>query len=420
MGLIAQRVAEFTGELRNDTGWLNRDDDGSYGPMTPAGVSVDKSAALTITAFWRCVDILASAAAFAPKDLYLKVGGRSFPEFTRPSWMVTPDPRNPTLTIDDYFLQVATSLLIDGNYYTLAVPSVFDPQLLQVLDPSRVVPKPMGQYEILDERGRVRQTVGAMQMLHGRLFELPGSLKGLSPLEKFRRSLGSAIAAEDFAARFFGQGAALSFGVEVPYAMDPEKLQGLRDSLKAKYVGLRNSHAIGVLADGGKFVTGLAPTPEQAQMLETRKFAVEDIARIFGIPPGMLGSQEPGASSYASAETWKDTYKEITLYPLIARIEKQHSRLLQVPDSVADPTASMQFKVNLDAYLRMDAKTRFETYEVGVRSGVLTPNYARDKEDLAPLDGGDQLYMQAQMVPLPALAKQQAAPAATPTPEAAA
>lgn len=296
MGLIARRVAEYAETRFNATEWLN-DDDYEDGARTSAGVTVNRGSAATVSTVVRCVEILTNAVGNSPRDVILRVGGQSFPEFRNvPGWVDLPNPSMPATTGSDYVKALVQSYLYDGNYFVRVWPDIFDPRALQVLNPTRVNVKPNGTgpgpvLEILDERGDVVAVLLPHQYLHGKwLVESPDDLRGISRLEKMRRTLGGAIAAEDFAARFFGQGATLAFGVEVPYAMDEGKQKLLRDSLKAKYVGIRNSHAIGVLSDGAKFVTGLGPSPEQAQMLETRKFSVEDIARIYGIPPGLVGS----------------------------------------------------------------------------------------------------------------------------------
>jgi HK97 family phage portal protein len=341
MGIIAQRIAERYEEVRNDSGWLTRDDDMAMGPQTASGVRVNRNAALGLTTIWRCVDLLASTISQAPKDIILKVGGRSFPEFGKPDWLISPNPLDPTYTANDYFAQVALSLLIDGNYFVSVYPYILDPQVLTVLDPALVDVKPGPVYEIRDRTGRVVSRVGPMEMLHGTWIRPAGALRGISPLENLRRAMGNAIAAEEHAGRFFGQGAALSFGVEVPGKMDPTRSSNeLRESLPRSTPGSAKSHAIGVLTDGSKFVTGLAPTPEQAQMLATRKFAVEDLCRPYGVPPNMAGSQEPGASSYASADIWRDEFRDYAVLPLAVRIEAQHNRLVSVPDTITDPNAS--------------------------------------------------------------------------------
>lgn len=421
MGFLARRFS--VDEVRNRADWLNDDDD-YHGPLTSAGVRVNRQSALTLTTVWRCVDLLASIVAQSPKDLIVKIGGRSFPQYTKPGWMAQPDPRDPGLTINEHFNQVALSLLLDGNFFTLVYPYVWEPEYLIVLDPQKVRvrrdtdDKPI--YELLNDAGTVQSTVGPMQMLHGTWIRLPGEVRGISPLEALRRRLGASIAAEDYAARFFGQGASLAFGVEVPGALDTKQKTELAESLKRRYAGLSNSHAIGILTAGAKFVPGLAPTPEQAQMLATQKFGVEDVCRPFGVPPVFAGSQEPGAASYASAYVAEQALKQFAAVPLTVRIETPYQRIIQVPDSITAADATAQFKINLNGLARGDIKTRAEAEEIQVRSGLLTPDEARALEDRAPLPGGDRLYMQSQMTPIAQLGMTPAAPAATAPKEVAA
>jgi HK97 family phage portal protein len=240
-----------------------------------------------------------------------------------------------------------------------------------------------------------------MQMLHGRWLPLPGVLRGISPLEAMRLSFGSAIATQDHAARFFGQGASLAFGVEVPGTLTPEQKKDLGDSLRKRYAGLQNSHAIGVLTAGAKFITGLAPTPEQAQFLGTRHFEVEDLCRPYGVPPAMAGSTEPGAASFASTDNYDKWFKERAVQPLAEKIEDQYDRLAPVPETITVAGASAAFKFNLDAVYRVSLLARYQAYGEGVRGGFLKPNEARALEDRPPVaDGGDSLYMQQQMVPI--------------------
>jgi HK97 family phage portal protein len=404
MGLLAQRW-----EQRSTLQDFLSDDD-PYTMPTSSGVRVNSRVALSLSTVWRCVDLLASAVSQSPWDIFLKVGGRSFEQYTKPGWMSMPDPSNETYTLSDYFSQVCVSLLIAGNYFVWVIGTVFYPQALLVLDPSRVVVKPGPVYQVLDVNGNVVATLGPRDILHGTWIRLPGMLRGISPLESLRRGIGSAVATDEFASRYFGQGAALSFGVEVPGTLTPTQKAELNEGLKRKHAGLSNSHAIGVLTNGGKFVTGLAPTPEQSQMLDTRKWSVEDLCRPFGIPPAMAGSQEPGAASYAATKTFDGQFRERAVLPLAARIESQHNRLLvnEVPDGLPDG-AVMQIRANLDAIARTDIKDRFAAYQLGVGSGFLTPNDARSKEDLPPLPGGDQLYMQSQMEPIDQPPTQEAA-----------
>jgi len=402
MGLIADRMSN----LRFDrAAWLN--DDGDE-PPSIAGTTVNASSAMSLSTVWRCVDLISHAVSLAPRDVIVKVGGQSYPEYNLPTWLRNPDPTNPNYSADDYFAEQVAAALIEGNWFTAVYPDVVAPEVLTAIPPNRVRVKPGPRYDILDDRGRVQATVGPMQMLHGWWVKFPGELRGISPLEAMRRTLGGALAAEEFAGRFFGQGASLSFGVEVPGELTDEKKDRLRTSLKRKHQGLGNSHAIGVLTAGAKFVTGLAPSPEQAQMLETRKFGVEDIARIYGVPPGMVGSQEPGASSYASAQEWRKLFRDDRLLTFTKNLETAHERLLSVPLRLEGTGATVQLRFNLDWVARADLKERLEAHEIAIRSGQSTPNESRVKEDLPPMPGGDRLYMQAQMTPIDQLGQQPA------------
>lgn len=403
MGLIARRLEE----VRESLGEFIADDESMYsGRMTSAGVRVNRQAALSLTTVWRCVDLLASAVAQSPRDIVIKVGGQSFPEFRNvPAWLDQPDPNDPSMTGNDHFMQVALSLLFDGNFFTLVLPHVLDPQVVTALDPGRVTVKPGPRYEIRDVYGHVTSTVGPSQMLHGTWLRPAGSPRGISPLEAMRLSFGAAIATQDHAARFFGQGASLSFGVEVPGVLTPDQKDDFGKSLRKRYGGLNNSHAIGILTNGAKFVTGLAPTPEQAQFLGTREFEVEDLCRPYGVPPAMAGSTAPGAASFASTDNYDKWFKERGVQPLAERIEEQYDRLVQVPDTIADPSADAEFKFNLDNVYRVSLLSRYQAYGEGVRGGFLKPKEARSKEDLPPLADGsdDQLFMQSQMVPIGSL-----------------
>jgi HK97 family phage portal protein len=347
----------------------------------------------------------------------VKIGALTFPEYRNvPRWVDEPDPSDPTITADRYIYTLVASLVGEGNYFVHAYPNILAPEALTALDPRRVrTPDGTTDFEVLDDKGQVVAVLSPMEVLHGVMYPYASQRRGPAPLDLMARTIGSSIAADDFAARFFGQGAALSFGVEVPSQLTDEQKKSLRESLKARYQGNRNSHAIGVLTAGAKFVGGLAPTPEQAQMLETRKFYLEEFARFLGVPPYMLGSQEPGAASYASTQTADKTFAERTVLPLVQRIESQHTRLLS--ELVPVPGGKAQFRLNMDAILRPNMLARYQAYETGIRSGVLKPNEARDKENLAPVPGGERVYMQAQMTPIEMLGVQPEEPADKEDPE---
>lgn len=400
MGLLAQRW-----DTRNRADWLNDDDADSYGPRSAAGTRVNRTTALALPAVFRCWDLLSSAVAMAPRDVVVKLGGQSFPEFRAPAWVSLPNPNNPNYTGNDYFQGVALSILAAGEFFTYVVPDVTYPLGLTLMDPALIdvrgtISEPL--YDIRDRSGRVVKTVGPSQMLHGTWMRMPGGLRGISPLEALRTAFGAALATQEHAARFFGQGTSLSFGVEVPGQLPKEKQDEMRANLRRKYAGLNNSHAIGVLTNGAKFVTGLAPTPEQAQFLASREFSVEDVCRIYGVPAAMAGSTQPGAASFASTDNYDKWFAQRAVQPLAERIEAQHDRLLALPSGLTSDNASIQFKFNLSSIERSTLLTRYQAFGEGVQKGFLTPNEVRALEDKPPVAGGDDLFMQQQMVGLSA------------------
>jgi phage portal protein BeeE len=213
-----------------------------------------------------------------------------------------------------------------------------------------------------------------MEMLHGTWIRPAGALRGISPLEALRRAIGNAIAAEEHAGRFFGQGASLSFGVEVPARSTTRRRTHPREHGR-QVRRPPNSHAIGVLTDGAKFVSGLAPTPEQAQMLATRKFAVEDLCRPYGVPAEH--GWQPGARRelLCLGRHLAREFRDYAALPLATRIEAQHNRLVSVPDTITDPNASAQFKFNLDHVARTNILTRYQAHAAGVQRRL--PDAAR-------------------------------------------
>lgn len=403
MGIFAP-VQEPTVEQRD---WLTDDTTMWEGPLTASGARVNQDSAMRLSTTYRCVSLITNAIATMPVDLAIKLGPIRFTidrAEERPLWMSHPYPPDPSMTWMEHAAQVTTSLLLDGNFFTFVPGGIFDPSVLMLLDPRRVEVKASSSkvpyYIITNAAGQKIAEVDPMRMLHGTWLRMPGALRGMSPIEAARQTIGAGLATEDFAARFFGQGAALSFGVEYPGHLTTDQQDTLREQMKKNYSSSKKSHSIGVLTDGAKFVTGLGITNEQAQFLETQKFNKEQIGMIYGVPPHMLGSQEPGASSYNSTEIRGDEFREYCVLHYGRRIADAYQRLVEVPDRLQGSNASAQFSFNFNVIAQANQKARYEAYGVGIEKGFLTPGEARAKEDLPPKPGDEHLYMQQQMVPL--------------------
>jgi HK97 family phage portal protein len=207
----------------------------------------------------------------------------------------------------------------------------------------------------------------------------PGSLKGVSRVDELKQTLGLAKALDEFASRYFSNGANTSGMIEFPGNLTQEQAKDLVDAFEAGHKGLKKAHRPGVLSGGAKFVkTG--SDGEQAQMLESRQFAVEEVARVFRVPPSMIGLNTPGAMSYASVEHNAIQFTRYSLTPLIAAIEEAHNRLL--PGDVF-------LRVNMDGLLRGDSATQASVFSTALQAGYMSVNEARGLMDLRPVDGGD-------------------------------
>ena len=204
-------------------------------------------------------------------------------------------------------------------------------------------------------------------------------MRGISRIDFMKENLGLAKALEEFAARFFGQGSSASGIIEFPGNLTREQAKDLVSGFEEGHKGLRRSHRPGVLFGGAKF-TKTTVDNDSAQFLESRRFAVEEIARIFRVPPSMLGVTTPGAMSYASVEQNGIQYVTHTLRPYIEKIEEGYSRLL-------DGRAFMKF--NVDGLLRGDQASRYTSFSTGLQSGFLSINDIHRLEDMPPVDGGD-------------------------------
>lgn len=346
---------------------------------TTAGTNIDEITSMRIGAFYSCVLLISDTISTLPVDTYIRRDGTRIPYRPKPQWAVKPDIE---ISRQDHYQQVLVSLLIDGNAFIRIYRDRRGEVVnLVVIDPQRVEVrrnKDTGKIEyIIDEN--MAGIVPAVDMLHIRELSRPGSLRGISRVEELKQQLGLAAALDDFASRFFGQGVTSQGVIEVPGTLTKEQAQDLKRSFTVPHTGGKNAHKIGILFGGAQFKkTGV--NPDEAQMIESRKLAIEEIARVFRVPPHMIGVTTPGAMSYASVEANAIQFVTHTLRPYVAKIEEAYSSLL--PEQ-----AFLRF--NVDGLLRGDFSTRVQGYSVGLQSGFYAINDVRRFEDLSPVEGGD-------------------------------
>ena len=240
------------------------------------------------------------------------------------------------------------------------------------------------KYGYANEDGQTL-TFAADEIFHVKGLSMDG-VKGLSPIGQAREAVGLALATEEYGARFFGNGARPGGVIEFPGVMkEPEKL---RKSWNDVFQGPRNSHKVAILEQGSKY-HAIGIPPEEAQFLETRKFQINEICRIFRVPPHLVGDLEK--ATFSNIEHQSIEFVEHTVRPWLVRWEQEIWRSL-----LAESERKTYFvRFNVDGLLRGDYAARMQGYSVGRQNGWLSANDIRRLENLNPIskDEGGDLYL---------------------------
>lgn len=370
-----------------------------------AGIHVSQRNALNDTAIWGAVTLLAGDISGLPAKAYREVGDLRQPLTSQPTWINRPDPLDPTVTWPVHMATGALSMLLDGSLFVFVEPDVFNPERLEVLNPTIVHVRKKGRTPTYDIRAADRSdTLTAANILHAPLFMRPGELRGISPIDEHAEAIGLSRAAEKYSARFFGSGATLSGIVETPPGVEytEDDVKWLRQQFASTHGGWRKSYALGVLTGGAKWVQTSA-NPKDSQLIELRAYQVEEAARIYGIPPHMVGSQQPGAVAYASVEQRSIDYVTHTLARYLAPLEAAYSRLVPGDSRLSVPGSNTYFKFNVKGLLRGDSAARADYFMKRWQMGSLSPDDIRALEDEQPIsdERGQDYYYPVNYAPLP-------------------
>ncbi len=361
------------------------------------GVVVNEMEALQLTAVWRAVSLLSNKVAELPMLVYRRIenGGKER-DVNHPLYDLLHLRPNSYQTAFEFKDMMMGHLLLRGNAYAEIIPT--GGQAVSELiprNPDCIHPfwAPDGrrayEYQPLDGKSRV--------ILQDEMFHVMGysqdGLIGMNPIECHRRSLGLAIGAEKFGARFFKNDAMPGMILEHPGSLSEKALQSLKESWNRDHLGVDRSHKLKILEEG-MVVHELGIKPEDAQYLQTRKFQVTEIARIFGVPTHLIEEFEGGAT-YASIEQRSLDFVTYYFMPWVARWEQVAMRdLLTDTDK---KTHLVEFL--LDALLRGDTASRYAAYAIARQWGWLSVNDIRARENMNPVTGGDTYLVPLNMVP---------------------
>lgn len=336
------------------------------------GVHVTPEVALRLSAVSASVNLIADTIATLPLDQFFRADGQRLPFRPRERWVEQPSLMLPRTT---FWHQVVLSLEMDGNAFVRITRDgrgmIED---LTVLNPMTV--------EVLDDGYRVNgdMFLPRLEVLHVTEMLLPGEKRGKSRIMLAKDSLGLGLALEEYASRFFGNGAYAGVVLEVPHELTKEQADEIQAAWEAKHKGLGRSHRPAVLMNGMK-AQQMTVNPSDSQMLDQRRFAVEEVARIFRVPPFMLGVNTPGSMSYNSVEQQMLFFAQSTILPRVEMLEDAFSRLLMNERSF--------IKFNLSSLVRADLSTRTEAYSKALLAGYMSVNEVRALEDMRNVDSGD-------------------------------
>ncbi|WP_343070307.1 phage portal protein [Pelagibacterium limicola] len=363
-----------------------------------AGQALNPKLVLSLSTAWACVNLLAGTIGTLPLLVYRRRsdGGREV-DTSHPLYRILHDSPNADQTAVDFFEFESASLELWGSAYArkdklggrLVGLTPVRPDIMRVSRTSN------GALRYRWSEHGQSFDVGAQDVLHVRGFG--GAPEGgLSTMEFGGQTFGMARAIDQSAAVTFRNGMRPSFVIAFQEFLSRERREEVHAALEKKFVGAMNSGRPFV-AEGGQTVTPLSMKPEDVQMLASRGFSVEEICRLFGVPPFMVGHTEKSTSWGTGIEQQTIGFVKFTLRRRIKRFEQAIMKQLLTPE---DRAAGIIVEFSLEGLLRGDSQARSRFYQSGLQSGWLTINEVRALENLPPVEGGDTPRMQMQNVPI--------------------
>jgi HK97 family phage portal protein len=370
------------------------------GPSS-AGTHVSEHTALQTAAVYACIRVISETVASLPLHVYRRDPTGAVPAPEHRLYRLLHFAPNPEMTSFSFRETLLSHLLLHGNAYAQILRD--NGGRVRALYP--LLPYKMDVHRGNDgqiyytywrdyDESRPGQKGGGVALTRDDVLHIPGlssdGMVGLSPIALARNAIGLSLATESYGAGFFSNSANPGGILEHPGALGDKAPDQIRDAWEALYKG--NSGKVAVLAEGMTFKSVSIP-PEQAQFLETRKFQLNEIARIFRVPPHMIGDLEK--SSFSNIEQQSLEFVKYTISPWIVRLE-QAMCLSLLTEAEQE---KYYIKFNLDGLLRGEYESRMRGYQIGINAGFMSQNDVRKLEDwtLIPGPGGDTYRMNSAM-----------------------
>ena len=401
MGLFSKRSRDKPEEQRSADEKMQdfiKGIDVDQGGGVSSGQTVDELRAMQTSAVYACVRVLAETIASLPCYLYKREKEMQVPAREHPLFEVLHDMPNYEMSSFTFREVMMTSLLLYGNAYARIIKDkaghvkelwYMKPQNMQV---ERDTTTKRIKYTYSDDKDNRTYVYKPEQVFHVVGLSYDG-IKGLSPIDQAREAVGLALATEEYGARFFGNGARPGGVLEHPGVVkDPEKL---RESWNKVYQGTRNSSKVAVLEEGMKYHE-IGLSPEASQFLETRKYQLNEICRIFRVPPHLVGDLE--RSTFSNIEHQSIEFVMYTIRPWLVRWEQAIYKSL-----LSEQERQLYFaKFKVEGLLRGDYSTRMSGYATARQNGWMSVNEIRALEEMNPISddkGGNDYLINGNMVP---------------------
>ncbi|WBM72819.1 phage portal protein [Buttiauxella sp. WJP83] len=351
---------------------------------TYTGKRVSSQRAMRLTAVFGCVRVLAESIGMLPCSIFKTIGrGKEKATAERLNKLVSMKP-NGYMTPQEFWELLIVCLCLRGNFYAYKVKALGEVVELLPIDPGCVIPKLNSNwepvYQVTFPDGST-DVLGQDDIWHVRILTLDG-LVGLNPVSYAREAISLGLATEEHGSRLFSNGAVTSGVLRTEQTLSDLAYDRLKKDFEERHQGLGNAHKPMILEMGLDWKS-MALSAEDSQFLETRKFQLEEICRLFRVPMHMV--QNTDRATYSNIEELGMGFINYSLIPYLTRIE-QRINIGLVRES---KQGTYYAKFNVGALLRGDMKSRFEAYATAINWGMYSPNDCLELEDRNPRQGGD-------------------------------
>ena len=341
-----------------------------------SGTAINSETAMTVNAVFSAVSLISDTLATLPVDAYIRRDGARYPLRPKPTWVNKPDVDT---TREAFYGSAIVSLLLDGNTFIRIYRNDSGQVVnLVILNPIDVEIRRNGLGRVMFEVKGESQMLSSEDVIFVPDVVRPGSMRGISRVDALKENLGLAKALENYAAKFFGSGTQTSGILEVPGSLTAEQAKDMQNAFDSRHRGWSKAHKTAIVTGGAQYKATNVPN-DQAQFLDSRRMAVEDVARAFNIPPHLLGL--PGTNTYASVEQNNIAFVTHTLRPIAQKIEGALTGLLSQETGLE----AAFVKISLGGLLRADVTARTQAYSTLLQAGVYSINDVRSFEDLTPI-----------------------------------